>query len=57
MAVVPDGNTNARSLRNMAWIKLVPTTTATRANNEHRAVVVGAPIAAGGGTHAGSPET
>lgn len=40
----------------MAWIKLVPTTTATRANNEHLAVVVVAPIAAGNGTQAVSQE-
>ena len=40
----------------MAWIKLVPTTTATRANNEHLAVVVVAPIGPGGGTQAASPE-
>lgn len=36
----------------MAWIKLVPTTTATRASNEHLAVVVVALITAGGGTQA-----
>jgi hypothetical protein len=40
----------------MAWINLVSGATATRASNEHFAVVVAALIAAGSGTQAASED-
>ena len=40
----------------MAWINLVSDATATRASNEHMAVVVAALVAAGSGTEAASED-
>jgi hypothetical protein len=40
----------------VAWINLVSDATATRASNEHMAVVVAALVAAGSGTEAASED-